>query len=180
MALDPHKKRERRLEAARGYLALDMPDHALKELRAVDDPGACRFEFSRLQGEALRQKHCYAEAFQAFSRADDASPDDLGVLLGMAWCLKRTGRLPEAIAAMERASEVAPQAPIVLYNLACYWTLAGDKNNALSWLGRALRRDASLRKLIPQETDFDPLRDDPDFRFIVETVAASYDSPSTR
>ncbi|NOX54523.1 MAG: hypothetical protein GXP27_08805, partial [Planctomycetes bacterium] len=44
--------------------------------------------------------------------------------------------------------------------------LAGDKDGALRWLGRALRMDPSLRELIPEETDFDPLRNDPDFRFV--------------
>ncbi len=27
--------------------------------------------------------------------------------------------------------------PVVLYNLACYYSLAGEKDNALSWLGRS-------------------------------------------
>jgi len=56
----------------------------------------------------------------------------------------------------------------VLYNLACYFALASDKVHALSWLGRAIRMESSLRELIPDETDFDSLRDDADFRLIVE------------
>lgn len=173
MALDAAQLRERRLEAARGYLMLDMPDHALKELRAIDAPHECRFEIAGLRGEALRQNGRFDEALQEFLVADDANPDDLAILFGQAWCLKRTERLHDAIAAMERAYEIAPDEAVVLYNLACYWTLAGDKQNALSWLGRALRMDAGLQKLIPEESDFDALRDDPDFQFIIETVAES-------
>ena len=57
--------------------------------------------------------------------------------------------------------------PIVLYNLACYFALAGDKPQALSWLGRAIRMESSLRELVPDETDFDELRRDADFQMIV-------------
>ena len=44
------------------------------------------------------------------------------------------------------------------------------KTQALSWLGRALRMDASYRQLIDDESDFDPLRHDPDFQMIVSAV----------
>jgi Flp pilus assembly protein TadD len=91
-------------------------------------------------------------------------PDNVSLLMAMAWCYKRTDRLDRAIEAMEHAYRVSPKQPIVLYNLSCYWSLAGNKTQALSWLGRALRMDESLRKLIEDEQDFDPLRRDPDFR----------------
>jgi hypothetical protein len=86
---------------------------------------------------------------------------------------------------MEEAYRAHPKVPVVLYNIACYHSLAGDKRQALSWLGRALRMEASLRKLvpddpdlqalalrtslrdlIPDESDFDSLRNDPDFQYL--------------
>jgi tetratricopeptide (TPR) repeat protein len=160
------RRRERRLEAARGYLFLDMPDHALRELRDIGDPEECVYESNCLRGEALRQKKNFEAALAAFREADRAHPDSLDVLIGIAWCQKRIDRLPEAIATMEHAYAVAPEEPIVLYNLSCYHALAGDKSNALSFLGRAVRMDGSLRRLIPDERDFDSLRQDPHFRLI--------------
>ena len=68
---------------------------------------------------------------------------------------------------MEEAYHSDPEQPIVLYNMSCYFALAGNKAQSLSWLGRALRMEAGLRKLIDDETDFDGLRDDPDFQLIV-------------
>lgn len=160
------RRRVRHLEAARGYLFLDMPDHALRELRAIRDPEECAYELNCLLGEALRQKKEFDAALAAFQEADRAHPDSLDVLIGMAWCQKRTDRLPDAIATMEHAYAVAPEEPIVLYNLSCYHALAGDKPNALSFLGRAVRMNGSLRKLIPDESDFDALRHDPHFQLI--------------
>lgn len=163
----------RHLEAARGYLMLELPDLALSELRRVGEPEGIRFEVARLRGEALRQKDEHEAALDAFRAAAEEQPNDLSVLMGMAWCFKRTGRLPRAIECMERAYRACPDEAIVLYNLACYHALAEDKPQALSWLGRAIRMERSLRTLIPEETDFDRLRDDPDFQFIVEAGAAA-------
>lgn len=160
-------QRERKLEAARGYLELEMPQHALRELNGIEDPENCMQAVHQLRGEAMRVKGDFADALRAYSRALAEDPNDLAVLLGMAWCYKRTNQLPRAIAAMEQAYRAKPDEPIVLYNLSCYFALDGNKTQALSWLGRALRMESSLRKLIADESDFDLLRHDPDFQFVI-------------
>ena len=157
---------ERRLEAARGYLALDMPDHALRELRAVSDDETAECDWHRLRGEALRQRGDYESALDSFSIVLAEDENDVSVLMGMAWCYKRIDRLDDAIRMKERAYRAAREEPIVLYNLACYHALDGNKQQCLSWLGRALRMESALRRLIPSESDFDRLRDDPDFQFV--------------
>jgi len=178
MALSARTRRERRLEAASGYLALDMPQQALRELNAIDEPEECSFSIEQLRAEALRQQEEYDSALQCYKRALGVDSSDLSVLLGMAWCFKRIDRLPEAIGAMEQAYSSAPDEAIVLYNLACYHSLAGHKAEALSWLGRSLRMDGSLRNLIPDESDFDPLRKDPDFQFVAGSPDGGSDRPS--
>ena len=172
MIANAHRERERKLEAACGYLELNMPQHALRELDRIADPEAVAFEFYRLRGEALRASGQFDSALEAFAPALAEKPDDLSVLMGMAWCYKRTGQLARAIAAMEQAYRAHPKEPIVLYNLACYFSLGGEKSQALSWLGRALRMESSLRKLVPEEPDFDPLRNDPDFQYVTGSPAS--------
>jgi tetratricopeptide (TPR) repeat protein len=190
MSANAQRERQRRLEAACGYLELNMPQHALRELGRIADPQAILFDFNRLRGEALRAADHFEEALEAYGRALREKPEELGILLGMAWCYKRTSQLPRAIAAMEQAYQAHPKELIVLYNLACYFSLAGEKAQALSWLGRALRMESALRKLHPEqegglaswngvgifktslreqiaeEPDFDPLRNDPDFQYL--------------
>lgn len=162
-------RREKLLRAAEGYLALDLPEQALVSLAEISDPEECRFDYHRLRGEALRDLARYKEALVDLERAFSEKPEDTSLLMYMAWCYKRTDALPKAIAAMEQAYRATPTEPIFLYNLACYWTLAGNKSQALSWLGRALRMDKSLRALIPDEHDFDALRSDPDFQAMIST-----------
>ena len=175
----------RRLQAASGYLDLEMPAHALRALEGIARPEATPFEFHYLRGQALRLAGRFGEALVAFSRAREYQPENLDVLMGLAWCFKRTDQLARAISTMEEAYRAHPKVPVVLYNIACYYSLAGEKRQALSWLGRALRMEASLRKLvaedadlralgkptalrdlIPDESDFDSLRNDPDFQYL--------------
>ncbi len=166
MSPDDLTKIEKRLEAASGYLMLDMPNHALRELKAISDPEIRSLEFHQLTGEAHRQAERHEEAATAFLLALEKKPNDISLLMALAWCYKRTKQLPKAIAAMEQAYRNNSTEPIVLYNLACYLALAGDRNRALSWLGRAIRMAPDLRKLTKEETDFDQLRDDPGFELI--------------
>ena len=175
MALDPLVRCQKKLEAAEGYLELQMPDHALRELAGVPEAAENGFSFEvhRLRAEAMRLKSDFDEALREFSVAADMLTNDVSVLMGMAWCYKRLDQLDAAIEVAERAYQLQPEEPVLLYNLACYFCLAGDKTQALSWLGRALRMNGDLRQLIPDESDFDGLRDDPDFVFIVEAANAS-------
>lgn len=171
MALSSRKLIQKRLDAARGYLLLSMPRQALDELRRIEEFPSCRFDLNLLRGEAYRDQQNYAAAMTAYSLARAARPENLQVLLGVAWCLKRLDQLAKAIETMEEARRFHPDEPIVNYNLACYFALAGDKPKALECLGRSLRMDPELVRLLADESDFDSLRSDPDFRFVTRTVA---------
>jgi len=160
--------RQRRLEAARGYLILGMPECALRELKLIKRPEFCRFECLLLEAEALRDLSRYDDAIPVFEEALVHSPRDLQVFLGLAWCYKRIGRLDQAIQTLEAGKEYHPEEPIVIYNLACYYSLSGDKPKAIECLGRSLRMEPQLRQLIPGESDFDQLRTDPDFQFVTD------------
>ena len=168
MIFDASRRLKRRMEAAQGFLMLDLADQALRELDEIDDAGEQAFHFHLLRGEALRAKAEHRRALDQFLMAHAIDPTDLSALMGMAWCYKRIDRLDQSIDTLRLAYESHAEVPVVLYNLACYYSLAGDKEQALSWLGRALRMDRNFLKLVPHETDFAPLRDDPDFAHLLE------------
>ncbi|MEE3284364.1 MAG: hypothetical protein VX311_07245, partial [Planctomycetota bacterium] len=121
---------ERRIEAAEGYLMLEMPDQALRELRMVEarlgTTETHHTTIARLRGEAFRLKRDFEEGVRQFLVAQHFAPEDLEISIGLAWCLKRTDRLEEAIDVMMAAYQFHDEEPIVLYNLACYFTLASD------------------------------------------------------
>jgi tetratricopeptide (TPR) repeat protein len=87
--------------------------------------------------------------------------------MALGWCYKRVGDMPKAIESLERALVIEPGEAILHYNLACYWSLARDRRQALRHLARALKIDGNFRELIADEPDFDPIRDDPLFQNIL-------------
>jgi tetratricopeptide (TPR) repeat protein len=78
--------------------------------------------------------------------------------------------------AADRGREVAeanPQYAALLYNLACCESLAGRKPEAIESLRRAVGMSQQLRKLAKDDSDLDPLRDEPAFRELLgETQSA--------
>lgn len=165
------RRSQRKMLAAEGYLALEMYEHALRELQGVTEAARSHFSWHLLKAEAHRGLADWPLALEEFQRCHAEQPTDLAVLMGMAWCFKRIGQLSRAIAAMHDAYLAHREVAVVLYNLSCYYALGGQKTQALSWLARALRMDAGLRRLIPDETDFDPLRHEPEFLKLVELTA---------
>jgi mannose-6-phosphate isomerase-like protein (cupin superfamily) len=54
-----------------------------------------------------------------------------------------------------------------LYNLACCEALAGKKDDAIGHLRVAIEKRPSLRDLAKEDTDLDPLRDEPAFKELI-------------
>ena len=168
MAKASGKKRVSALQQAEGYLELELPHHALEVLESAEDFGSYRFEANCLRGEALRMMERHVEALVPLEQAAEDRPEDAKVNLALGWCYKRTGQLGRAIETLERAARANPNDEILPYNLACYWSLAGDKQKSLGWLKKALEMAPELRRLIPDESDFDFLRGDPAYEQLVD------------
>ena len=165
------------LQQAEGYLELDMPQHALTALDRLTDLSALEAGESSLaadawylRGEALRALQRYEEALVPLEQAARCAPQDNHVHLARAWCYKRTDQLRRAIDALEQALQNDPDDALIVFNLACYWSLAGQRGLALSFLARALEIDSSYRDLIEAETDFDPIRQDPGFQALTTVI----------
>ena len=164
---------QRQLGEAEGYLMLDLPARALEILRSRAEWATMRFEADFLTGEALRALGRHREALKPLEQAAALKPGDVGVAIALGWCYKRTHRLAQAIDALGRASRANPEEPLLHYNLACYWSLAANAAKALDELAVALELEPDLIALVPDESDFDPLRGDPDFERLTAGRAPS-------
>jgi hypothetical protein len=60
--------------------------------------------------------------------------------------------------------EAHPQYPLVFYNLACCESLAGRTTDAIDHLRRALELSDEARVFAKDDSDLDPLRDEPAFK----------------
>ena len=154
---------KRQLGEAEGYLLLNLPSRALEILEGRTDWATMQFEASLLTGEALRVLGRHRDALKPLEVAASLRPGDVGVAIALGWCYKRTHRLAQAIDALERALRHNPDEALLHYNLACYWSLAGNASRSLDELAAALDLDPELRNRIAQESDFDALRGNPEF-----------------
>lgn len=152
---------------AEGYLELGMPQKALENLGRLGGDESLGPHGLFLRGEALRELARHGEAIPVLKKAAEGMPGVIDVLLSLAWCYKRTGRIDAAIESMEQALETEPRRALLHYNLACYLSLAGNKPQALAHLSRAFELDSDYRTLVDSEPDFDPLRSDPDFQSLL-------------
>lgn len=173
-------RRQQILREAEGYLDLisvfgermpcrpdardKLAKRALAALDRLEHPGGLKAQVLYLRGQALRVMERYIEAVPLLREAAEIEPHNVQVRLALAWCYKRCRRLDLAIQTLEEALEAEPSRAIIHYNLACYWSLAGNVKLAVTYLAQALELEPDYRDLIPQEPDFDPIRNHPHFQ----------------
>jgi tetratricopeptide (TPR) repeat protein len=183
MTAMPRHRRQAIMREASGYIELgellvqqDTPvppsgqkllHRALDLLALLPEPSRSTAVAKLFEGEALRALGRWEESLVALRLVTDQEPKRLEGWLGMGWCLKRLGRLDEAILALEQGLTASPREPILLYNLACYHSLAGRVPAAIEHLTKAISLDDRFRDLSDAEPDFDPIRQDP--RFVAVT-----------
>lgn len=147
-----------------------LAQRALDSLGRLDLSGRPRVETFYLQGQALRVMERYSDAIVALDQAIELDPENVHVWLALGWCHKRTGRLDKAIEALEEALQVNDRQAIVHYNLACYWSLARNVKFAIRYLEQAFELDPAYRDLVPEEHDFDPIREHPRFQELMSVI----------
>ena len=158
---------KRHLAAAEGYLTLNLPNRALEVLESRAEWATMQFEASFLTGETLRVLGRYRDALKPLEVAASLRPGDVGGAVALGWCYKRTHRLAQAIDSLARALRDNPRDSLLHYNVACYWSLANHPAKALQSLATAIEIDPDIRFRIAEETDFDPIRHNPDFNRLV-------------
>jgi len=178
--------RDRILREAEGYLELLMAgpskwdlqpavrdpvaERALDALGRLDESDQRSAYVLYLQGLAYRAMERYHDAILPLRESADQDPEDSHALLALGWCYKRIGSLTFAIQALQEALAVDENQAIVHYNLACYWSLAGNAEIALDHLATALDIDPKYRDLAAEENDFDAIRQHPEFRELTSVI----------
>jgi len=142
-------------------------ERALEMLDDLPEPTRSLPHAKLLEGEALRALGRWEEALVPLRTVTESEPDRIEAWLGLGWCLKRLGRLDDAIAELNRGILAAPRQPILHYNLSCYLSLDGSVQAAIEHLTQAIAIDGRFRVLTEAEPDFDPIRTDP--RFVAVT-----------
>lgn len=84
-----------------------------------------------------------------------------------AFAAYNAGDYETAVAKQLAAVDQVPDHLIVLYNLACFEARAGKTDDAIGHLEAAAEKDREILELARDDTDLDPLREDPRFKELV-------------
>lgn len=170
------------MEQAEGYLQIELPRLALEAIIACSSETRQTFQWQHLIAETYRELGEFEPAIRHFEAARQLRPADASSYLGLGWCYKRTGRVDLAIRALHEAARQLhgnrdrSLHALVIYNLSCYYALLRNVDQAVRWLGRALRLDSEYRARVDEEPDFDPVRSAPAFQALLARTC----TPSSR
>jgi tetratricopeptide (TPR) repeat protein len=80
-----------------------------------------------------------------------------------AYSFHRTGEYERGAEHLRAGLDRYPRSWSLLFNLACYESLLGRRDDAIEHLRRAIELDPKALELARTDEDFDPIRDDPRF-----------------
>jgi len=101
----------------------------------------------------------------------DLNPDDLRALYMGANGLVALGEREKGLAWARRAVELEPDEPMLLYNVACIYSLAEQVDAAIACLEKAMERGFAHRLWIEKDSNLDLLRGDPRFQALAGRLA---------
>ena len=97
------------------------------------------------------------------SRAVQKQPENMDALTELGRVLTELGRFDEGLAVDMSLAQLAPQNPIVHYNLGCSLALLGRREEALASLRRAIELGYDDPDFLRSDDDLSSLREDPEF-----------------
>jgi len=106
----------------------------------------------------------YHRAVQSVRQYVDLNPDDARAHTMAAVALCRVGMREEGLKWAERALEIDPSDAGIIYNVACFFALEGEKDRALDCLEKAVRAGFAHGNWVEQDPDLESLRSDPRFK----------------
>ena len=71
----------------------------------------------------------------------------------------------------KQALAMDPDEPMVLYNVACIQSLAGQVEDAIDCLERAVRNGLTERHWLEHDSNLDPVRSHPRYQALLELMA---------
>jgi tetratricopeptide (TPR) repeat protein len=179
-------RRDRTAQEVEGYLQLVVTvtnfcgvsdrvthrvlDRAIQALDRLDWRFDADTESTFLRGKVYRVYRRYEEAIHCLNQVRYDLHNDLHVWLALAWCYKRVNRIDMAIESLEEALLINPSQAIIHFNLACYWSLEENVEQAVTHLRNSLEIDPDFRDLIEKEADFDPIREHSEFLNLVDLL----------
>ena len=115
-------------------------------------------------GEAQKASETGLEALRKLRKHLQLNPDNVRALQLIATHSAKVGNHDDAREYLEKLLKLSPSDTGVLYNSACAYALMGDTDRSLEFLEKALSQGQNLYDWARNDSDFDSLRDNPQFK----------------
>jgi len=106
----------------------------------------------------------------------EAEPNNGRAWFNLGFALHYSGEHARAIEAFECARQLGYNRPIALYNIACAYSMLGQRDLAFDWLERAFAEGYDPKGYISGDRDLDNLRSDPRFKRFVSMARERKDA----
>src|SRR6266545_2301480 len=124
-------------------------------------------------GRANEARDAQKDALERVTKYIDLNPDEARPYVLAAGALARLGQRERAMECIDRAQSLAPDDDAILYNAGCALAILGEQEGALDALERAIDAGLAGGDWVPQDPDWESLRDRPRFKKLVARLAAS-------
>jgi tetratricopeptide (TPR) repeat protein len=161
---------EKHFELAMWCKEKGLKEEMKKELESVialnpDHEGArAELGYIRKDGAWVKKEEVGKESKPPTSR------EELVALYQKAIELLQSGKYKEAIEAYEKILKVRPNDATALYNIACAYSLMGEKKKAVEFLGKAVDNGFNDVEHIKNDSDLDNIREEDGYKKIIEKL----------
>jgi hypothetical protein len=125
------------------------------------------------EGQSAVQEANFTAAIESFKKATEMDPKNGRAWQMLGYSLHAANRLDEALPIHLKAAEFKQVAPVATYNVACVYSLKGDKDKAMQWLEKAVSLGFNDKDQVVNDTDFAGMKDDPRFQKLVSGLGTA-------
>lgn len=150
---------ERSLLAAQGYIELDMPDEALRELEAIPPGEQRREDVLQMRLFVFMRARRWEDALEVCGILRREQPGCTTGYIHGAFCLHELGRTLEAKQLLLTGPPCLLREATYHYNLGCYDAVLGNLDEASHHLETSFQMDTKFREIAKYDPDLEAVKD---------------------
>jgi predicted Zn-dependent protease len=144
---------ERKLLAAQGYIELEMPDEAMRELNSLPAEEQATQEVMQVKLFIVMRGRRWREALEICDQLCAADPQQTTGFIHGAFCLHELGRTREAKELLLKGPAALLSEATYYYNMGCYDAVLGNVEDAQHALEISFRMDDKFREIAKYDPD---------------------------
>ena len=145
------------LQRCDGFLDLHMPARARAEWARIPAAHQSHRAGVEILLRLAMEEQNWAEAADLAEALTKRYPDEPAYPVQLAYCTRRKESIAAARSILLEASRRFKKTAVIPYNLACYECQLGHREEALTYLKRAVKLNAGFIKMALDDEDLEPI-----------------------